>query len=363
MGGSSTKYNRSGGIGIQLQNSSYFDGDDVSGFIHINVAIPIAQSTVYIIFKGKEVTRWEETKTITENVNGKSETRTIVEHFHGKNRICNFNFPIYKFEYGLAPGGYSLPFTFRLPPNIPGTFYYADGTTKAIIEYKFHVKLLSATNDNLKGKLPMSIRQRVINYETNVALNKVARMSTWCCIDKGTCKIDVIHSQDTYNPTQVANLSVAVDNTDSKLRVRTITNHLYYSLRIKDKHGRNKFIKNNLISLNVPIGIAPGGVMNGTNAAQLRIDLPSRMNTLNNMYSTKGQLIDCMYTIETEADMDGSCMCCGEYPKVSAIMNIVPVGVIVPIMPQAPPGWNPQTLEAINLQYDPRYEATAPGLY
>jgi Arrestin (or S-antigen), N-terminal domain len=164
MGGSSTKYNRSGGIGIQLQNSSYFDGDDVSGLIHIYVTAPITQSTVYIIFKGKEVTHWEETRTYTENINGRTETRTIVEHFHGKNRICNFNFPIYKFEYGLAPGGYSLPFTFRLPPKIPGTFHYINGSTRAIIEYKFHVKVVSLNKDNLKGKLPMNIRQRVINY-------------------------------------------------------------------------------------------------------------------------------------------------------------------------------------------------------
>jgi hypothetical protein len=188
-------------------------------------------------------------------------------------------------------------------------------------------------------------------------------MSTWCCIDKGTCRIDVIHSQDTYNPTQVANLSVAIDNTDSKLMIKNITNHLYYSLRIRNNAGRNKFIKNNLISVDIPLGILPGGVMNGTNAAQFQIDLPSRMNTLSHMYSTKGQLIDCMYTIETEAEADGSCMCCGEYPRVFANMNIVPAAVIVPIVPQAPPGWNPQILTPITVQYDAKYEATVPGLY
>ena len=125
MGGANAKYNHNGGIFIQLENSAYFGGQEVAGMIHMNIISPMAPSTLYLIFKGKEQTHWEESRTISEqDVNGNSTSRTVVDYYTGKSRIVNFQYPIYRWDYPLPSGGYSLPFRFILPSNVPGSFHY-----------------------------------------------------------------------------------------------------------------------------------------------------------------------------------------------------------------------------------------------
>ena len=54
MGSSSSKYKFDGGINIQLDNSSYFDSQDVSGMIHLSLNAFMSPASLFIIFKGKE---------------------------------------------------------------------------------------------------------------------------------------------------------------------------------------------------------------------------------------------------------------------------------------------------------------------
>ena len=281
----------------------------------------------------------------------------MVDTYSGKHRICNYQYPIFVFPTGLNPGGYSLPFTLRLPADIPGSFHFqGPSNAKAKIEYKFHAKLLSNNNEKLKARTTINVRQTVYNYSTNIALDKNARLKTWCCVNKGFCYMKLVYPQDTYNPSQIAVISSEVENVNSKLNVKSLTSKLFYSLRLKDNHGRTHFVKQTLLSNTLPIGIAAGASMTGVNAVQPSLNLPSVMNRIENMYSTKGNLIDCVYNNEVSADMDGTCMCCGEAPSIAAVMNIVPAAVIAPIVISQPPGWNPTLLNPVVLQYDPNNE-------
>ena len=103
MGVTNSKYNQHGGMFIQMNNIVAFGGQQVTGTIHINITVPMAPSTLYLIFKGKEWTQWEETRTVTEG----NRTRTFVEYFRGKARISNFHFPIFRWETPIMQGGYS----------------------------------------------------------------------------------------------------------------------------------------------------------------------------------------------------------------------------------------------------------------
>ena len=110
MGISGSKYNQNGGMHIQLENTSLFNGEAAIGIIHIIIQIPMNPSTLYLIFKGKEVTHWEESRTETvSNAGGTSSSRTVTDYYNGKARICNFHYPIYRWDYVIPPGGYSLP--------------------------------------------------------------------------------------------------------------------------------------------------------------------------------------------------------------------------------------------------------------
>ena len=56
MGKSGSKYNQNGEMHIQLENSSLFNEEAAIGMIHIRIQTPMRPSTLYLIFKGKEVT-------------------------------------------------------------------------------------------------------------------------------------------------------------------------------------------------------------------------------------------------------------------------------------------------------------------
>ena len=290
------------------------------------------------------------------NSDGTSSSRSVTEYYNGKAIICNFHYPIYRWDCLLPPGGYSLPFNFRLPPQLPGSFFYEKRCIKAIINYKFHAKLISIEREQIKASIPVHIRQGVYDYNANLSLNKDARLVTWCCSNQGYCKINVVHQQDTYNPSQTAVVLAEVDNSNSKLSVNSITARLFFSLRLKCSGPSTYFFKETLITESIPIRIAPGAALLNSSAVQIQLNLPSCMQTLSNMYSTKGALIDCTYTIEVRADMDGSCMCCGEQPSIQALMKIVPNIIIALSAPVAPPDWNPSVLDQVNIYYDPQYE-------
>ena len=358
MGGSSTKYNQNGGMFIQLENTVYFGGQEVSGMIHIDIHSQMSPSTLYLIFKGKETTHWEESRRVSERdlITGNTVNRTVTDYYDGKAKFCNFQYPIYRWDYPLPCGGYSLPFRFILPTSVPGSFYYACGHTKAEITYKFHAKLVSVANEKLKARLPMFVRQASFDYKANITANKNARMKTWCCCDQGTCSINVVFPQDTYNPTQVATMTANVDNSQSKLDVNGITASLNSSVRLKSSSGHTHFFKETIVSQHIPMKIRTGESLLNSSSVELQLNLPSRMDMLGNMHSTTGSLIDCVYSVDVRANMDGSCMCCGDEPAVQNIMKIIPNAVIAPSAPVAPPNWNPQVLEAVALQYDSKYE-------
>ena len=163
-GASESKNNQSGGMHIELENALLFNGEAAIGMIHIMIQSPMKPSTLYLIFKGKETTHWEERD------GDKRRSQDVTA------RICNFHYPIYKWDYAIPPGGYSLPFNFTLPPQLPGSFLYEKDDTKAIIAYKFHAKLISIEKETIKARIPVHIRQGVIDYNAEFSLNKDARL-------------------------------------------------------------------------------------------------------------------------------------------------------------------------------------------
>ena len=95
-------------------------------------------------FKGKERTSWTEREARTvRNSRGETSRRHYTHHYSGKHKIVDFSRPIFSWSDGLKQRSYSLPFSFVLPSNIPGTFYYKN-ESHAYIIYKFHGIVVSS---------------------------------------------------------------------------------------------------------------------------------------------------------------------------------------------------------------------------
>jgi Arrestin (or S-antigen), N-terminal domain len=346
MGTSNSKYNRNGGIGIQLTKGVYQDGDCVTGNLYINVTIPITKSDLFLIFKGKEIINWEQ------KTSNKRPGRTWCF------KVCHLKYPIYTFEHGLDQGGYTLPFTIALPSNIPGTFKSDYFTSYARIQYKITAKLFSLNSDRLRGEVPIHINQKFADYKTDISLYRQVRMSTWCCIQKGLLRLDAMHRQNTYSSSQAINLFVEIDNSNSKIPLKEIACGLFFTLMITNQNKVISIIKKSLMEVVFPVAVERGMVLKGDNALRFDFKLSSNSDILNNMHTTASPHITCSYTIETEARMVGSCMCRGEPPVLVSNINIAAdeaSNYQTFALPLAPLGWNPIMLDPVVLQYDPKY--------
>ena len=344
MGAISPKYNHHGNIFIQLENSTAFSGQNLAGMIHMNLTSPVSPSTLILVFKGFESTAWVVYR-------GK---RPI--NRRGYHRICNFNCPIYQWNNPLPIGGYSLPFTFTLPENMPGSLNSSGRGYKAKIEYKLFAKLMSRNNENLKAAIPIHIIETNFPLQANVSVSRTAVLTTWCCIGQGTSSINVVFPQDMYNASQVAIVNARIDNSLSNLDVVGVSCRLSYSLRLRSNAGWSHFVNREITSGYFPVNIPAGTSPKNTSPVQMQINLPAFMSTLNRMHSTEGKLITCTYHVVVKAHMNSLFICCGNLPTTETIMKIVPTEFDLPTLPPPPMHWNPVMLNPVALQYDARYE-------
>ena len=348
--------NSHGDIAIQLESYSNFTGQETTGMIHLNVKSQIESCTLYLRFFGKEKTAWTETRSESSvDSDGKSKSETVTDYFNGKLKICNFSRAIYSWHDKLSPGQYSLPFSFILPGNIPSSFHYKSGSTEAGIYYRIQGFVQSVSNQKIKGKTRISIKQPVGTFNSNIKIEKRASIKS-CCYTQGNCKISVFYPQDTYNPSQIANFYAEIDNSGSKVAVIGVNCRLLFSLRIKDDYRRTKVIKEEVLRETSDLNIAPGQALMQSSSVAVSLNLPSKKHLLDEMFSTKGALIECVYTNEVSAVMNSSCMCFGDQPSINTSMTIVPNLIVQPSAPVAPPGWNPEVLDRVRVSYEPRYE-------
>lgn len=340
--------NSHGTIYIQLEQSSSSGGEEVIGIINISLKIPLPSPTLTLSFKGKEITHWEETRSIsTINSDGESDSETVTDYYDGKHLICDHKYSVFKWNNELPPGDYSIPFTFVLPENIPGSFYYYSSPTSAVIQYKFYAQLTTPSH-KVSGKVPIHVHQDITVFNTNIVLDRSARMRSWCFYNKGTCTISAHSPQDTYNPSQTAIFFASVNNSRSQLAIQSLSCELFCNLRLQSSSKTCKFIKESLIKKQFPMRINPLDE-NLPEPVEMHMELGQKLNSLQSMYSTKGMIINCSYTCRIEAVMEARLMCCGDYPRVEMPMIIVP-NVIEPqpSAPIDPQDWRPEMLPQVS---------------
>ena len=340
--GSTTSSSSSSGIFIQLERPSWCLKEEVTGMIHLSIKSPESSSKLILIFKGKEKTEWTETRTETsKDSEGNESDTTVTDYFKGKTSVIRISPEIFTWDDGLKAGDYSIPFAFTLPDQLPGTFKYSKDSVKAEIIYTFQVILQCNSQNLTKGKTYFAIQHPADSFNSNLKLSKSANMKTWCCYNKGTCRLDVSYPQDTYHPSQIASFFVEVDNSESLLQVNGVTCRLVMEMRIRDNYSGSKVLKNEIISETVRVRIGTGEKLVFTDGVQINLNLPLKMQSFESMFSTKGKLIECMYMNEISANMNGIMMCCGDTPTVKSVINIVPNFVYSVPERQPPDNWNP----------------------
>lgn len=355
MGSSSTK---SCGILITFQQSSFRNSDTISGKINIKVKQPVMNPVLIIRFKGREKTSFEE-KITTHSPAGKKTENQVLK---GKKLICDESFIINRWKSPLVKGDYALPFTFQPPPKLPGSFFYDSDKTLASISYKIFAELQSEDGEKYTDKRPVHISEKFEDEN----IGEISRFSQYrliscCCLKRGTCSMEVVSIQDTYNPSQIAEIDIKAHVQGSELAIKKVNCKLIYNLRVKADNGMRTFRTGRLLETSTSVNSKKNGLMSDC-AVSLNINLPTIKQKLEKRYSTKGSLIDFGYTLEVRAFTTGRFMCKGEKPKILHNIYIVADPVIVPSAPEASEDWDPYEygVFAIDPSFSEKYTPSAP---
>lgn len=277
--------------------------------------------------------------------------RQVVKVREGNKAICSFNYPLHEFTESVQPGGFSIPFVFRLPQHLAGSFKYEKGEISALISYRLSAKLLNSQGENLKDSAIIMVKQPGYSFHESVGNHTEAAMSTWCCIGKGVCRIHVSHSQNFYTPMDRVEFTTNIDNSAPKLNVLGLNAKVFFILRLRDNKNRTKFIKTAVLTDKLMRKIPSQCSLLASSGTDMALDLSPVKAELENRYSTMGKIIECIYNIDVEAIMEGSFMCCDDSPSVSALMTIWPDSNIYRPPPPTPADWAPKEIEQKVVEY------------
>ncbi|OMJ75251.1 hypothetical protein SteCoe_25648 [Stentor coeruleus] len=343
MGQETSKYNIQGGIHVHLDNFSTTFGEEVNGTIYIHLEKEIGPSTLLFEFKGKEISSWSESRSNY----GSRRHKSKVVHYKETKNIFSFEKEIHRFEDRISIGNFSVPFTFKLPSSGPGSLNYNYYDTNGIIQYKIVAKLLGSAGENYKGWAKIDLSEPSVIPNKDESSSSEGRISSWCCVDKGNCKINVTHPESIFTRTSRPRFTIDVDATNSKIDITEVYAKLVGILSLKANDNRDLIAKDIVRETNT-IRIPAGGVMNGI---VIDLDLNKQDDSTRELFTSKGKLVECVFHVEIGTDLDGWFTCCGNNPNINYAVSVIPEKINMNKPPKPPNGWNPNIFEHIYLAY------------
>lgn len=221
---------------MRTDRPSYVGGQNVTGTVYLNVKTPITYADVslremlhflnigyrtdgvYLRVQGVEEVSFNENK--TRDTGRKDDYgQPIKESYVHKDRNQYMFFqtrvPVYFVSGALNPGQYSIPFTFTLPSDLPGSFYeetqdkrsdqvrykqvpccgcsslmFQDGYYRAAVSYTVaaecvSTQLFSFGSHTLESQCEMVIHAKLLSSIVGVTRQANATIRSWCCINQG----------------------------------------------------------------------------------------------------------------------------------------------------------------------------------
>lgn len=107
---------------LELDKLSAFPGEEIQGYIYLNLLKDFPGSNITLNLEGEEFCQWPTTMFTTSNP--------------VKKNILSKNVQIYSFPEGIAKSGdYSFPISFLLDNSLPATYSFTHSNIKASISY------------------------------------------------------------------------------------------------------------------------------------------------------------------------------------------------------------------------------------
>ena len=314
-------------IRMDLDSSTYFTGEEVSGTIHLFIYSPFTPSTLFLNFSGNEVTKHPATHT-------GSKTCHRTKNEKNKILIITSTFPVCSWSTTLNQGTHSLPYKFMLPSEIPGSFSY-----KSSEEIRISYKLKAYIQHNkikVSTKLPIILRQDCIDFSKKKPEKPFFHFFGLRKHNKGKCELRVILNNEPYCcDDEDAEIKVEIDNKESLVLIEELEVSLYYIIDL-DKGENKSTFSGRILRKRERVRVLPGQGRVGDDAVKVRLNLPRRKKLFNVVPSVRGATFESYFYVVAQVRSGGLFDCYNKTPSVMAFIKILPeieVKNIVPIKP------------------------------
>ena len=353
MGNKLTLDSSYGSVRIDPTQTSYFSGDQVNGFVHLDLVREFPHNILYLALVGKEeneVATGEE-KSLTQKLLGMKNT---VKSSHD---IYKHEFPLYAHNAPTMPAGqYSFPFSFKLTEALPSTYKHQWESHGESCFANISYNIWAGMKDEKKGKglfssIDIGIERIVPEYDTPQHVTFNERAKAYCYKDLGMLKLECKMPTGKLRIGDEIIVAIDVDNSQGKGNIKTIDVSLVQSsvfmatLKIK----QNCFIE--IISTASYKGVNAGQTRMGENALQVRVPVNDNPEI---KPSLQGVLCVNVHQLVVTCTYDEN-MCCGNVPT-----NIICVQICSKNLPQhkAPwthSNWNPKMMPLYVCTITPDY--------
>jgi hypothetical protein len=346
-----------GSINIQLDKQKYVAGDQVNGWVHLNLVKDFPSNSIYLIISGKEKIRLTNVK---RTVEGSGEVDSEVFVHKDSNEFYAHSFPLYiNFGQNFPQGQYSFPFSFKLNENMPGSFvreYIAHGE-KCFGKIKYKVKAgLKDSNSavSLFEKVDFVVDQRWELPSGPQTKQFSQKLQGICCSNLGVFAMNCYFDKDKFIVGENSTLTVAIDNSDCQSNVKAIKCQLVQTTRLQTSSNEyHDMLKKTLTEVIIP-GIKQGEKKIGLDA--IPVILPIRTDSEQEA-SSSGNLISNDFKIIITTEME-SCLCYCENPSNEIEVKIFNRQIQYnPYQPQVP-NWSPVVMDPFVCTISPQSRMT-----
>jgi len=376
-------------IFIKLEKYTYVPGEQVNGFIYLNLSASLNGSEVLLSVSGVEEvklvesrlmnhyeynSRWRDhqlrhniyshTKYNWEPVHNaweignrnaisgdSGEMRNVLIDHYSTNEIFHHHFPIFKWNGGLIPPGqWSFPFSFTLPQGIPASFNYQfnehgricfGDITYNLMAYVPNTGVFGFFQSNLKQKTYFIVNHPTKSESGQTSDSKTLDVTSCCCIDKGKATISAYFEKINYTPGETAYIISEVDASKLKTDVLEVDGYFRQVLKLTT-NSFTKIINHKLQVVKMP-GVKKGQKKIGNDAIRTPIQLVDNSSRNAVQPTSQGNLVNNSYTLESRAKVDAS-VCCDSHPTIKLSANVFNIPVEPPIW-STPSSWNPQIMD------------------
>ena len=355
--GSSLSLDKSyGNIFIQTTKNNYVAGDQVDGFVHLNLVKDFPSPVLHLVISGEEKTKLVSTSSYQDS---EGHTHTEVHVHRDKNEFFGHTFPLYSYNQHCFPRGqYSFPFSFKLLETLPGSFHhgwYSHGhNCYGEVFYKLWAGL--KTKNEKKGlfdSVDFCVDQRFEHSTGPKATNFRKHMKAYCYRDLGEFQLSCLFEKDSFIVNENASVLIGIDNSKGKAKVNKIKCKLVQYIELEAGSHCEK-IRKVVTEMELP-GIDAGHMRMGQEAIPVLLPIRTQSEKEATCY---GSLVRNTFKLQIKTELD-ACFCCENHPSNDLDVKIFNIPMIPTHQMPTIPNWQPQTMVPYVATITPEYRMTS----